>query len=272
MAEPAHILVTGAAGAIGGALARAVAARHPAALLSLVDVAPADQLTGELGARAMAVPWDLAAPDELERALGALVAARGPIDCLISSAGIMDVGWFATTDWRDAQRLLDIDLVSPLRLMNLVVPGMIQRGGGAIVNLTSMAGRTPLRGCAYYGAAKAGLAMASEIAHLELAPRGVTVVTVYPGPVSSALERRARAGLAAGRLTRMAPVGDPAVLARRILLALDRRLPRVVYPGLYAAADRALGVTRWFTSRFSPPPMGTRTVSPTPSKKTASRP
>ncbi len=254
MAEPAHILVTGAAGAIGGALARALAARHAAALFSLVDVAPADPLAAAIGSRAAAIPWDLAAPDELEGALARLVAARGPIDCLVSSAGIMDVGWFASTGWREAQRLLDIDLVSPLRLMNLVVPGMLERGAGAVVNLTSMAGRTPLRGCAYYGAAKAGLAMASEIAHLELAPRGVTVVTVYPGPVSSALERRARAGLAAGRLTRMAPVGDPAVLARRILVALDRRLPRVVYPGLYAAADRALSLTRWFTRRFSPGP------------------
>jgi 2-hydroxycyclohexanecarboxyl-CoA dehydrogenase len=167
----------------------------------------------------------------------------------------MDVGWFARTDWRGARRLLDIDLVSPLRLMNLVAPTMIERGAGAIVNLASMAGRTPLRGCAYYGAAKAGLAMASEIAHLELAARGVSVVTVYPGPVSSALERRARAALAGGRIARIAPVGDAAVLARRIVTALDRGQPRVIYPALYAAADRALGVTRWFTARFSPDPI-----------------
>jgi short-subunit dehydrogenase len=255
VAELDHIVVTGAAGAIGGALARALAARHPAARLSLVDVAPADELARAIGERACALHWDLAEPDRLEAELGALVAARGPIDALVNAAGIMDVGWFAATGWSDARRLLDIDLVSPLRLMNLVAPGMAERGRGAIVNLTSMAGRTPLRGCSYYGAAKAGLAMASEIAHLELATRGVHVVTVYPGPVSSALERRARAALAAGRLARIVPVGDAAVLARHILRALDRGQPRVIYPTLYAAADRALALTRWLTSRFSPPPI-----------------
>ena len=255
MAELQHILVTGAAGAIGGALARALADRHARARLTLVDVAPADDLARELGPRVAALRWDLARPDAIEACLGDLVDERGPVDGLVSAAGVMDVGWFATTGWRDAQRLLDIDLVSPLRLMNLVVPAMVERGRGAIVNLTSMAGRTPLRGCAYYGAAKAGLAMASEIAHLELADRGISVVTVYPGPVSSALERRARAGLAATSFARLAPVGDAAVLARRVVAALDRGQPRVIYPGLYAAADRALGLTRWFTSRFSPEPV-----------------
>jgi short-subunit dehydrogenase len=255
VADLQHILVTGAAGAIGGALARALADRHPAARLTLVDVAPAGDLARELGGRALSVSWDLAQPEGIEKALAELVTTRGPVDGLVSSAGIMDVGWFASTAWRDAQRLLDIDLVSPLRLMSLVVPGMVERGRGAIVNLTSMAGRTPLRGCSYYGAAKAGLAMASEIAHLELAERGIAVVTVYPGPVSSALERRARAGLAATGFARLAPVGDPAVLARRVVAALERGQPRVVYPALYAAADRALGLTRWFTSRFSPEPV-----------------
>ena len=252
--------MTGAAGAIGGALARALAARHPAARLSLLDLdlPAAERLARELGERATARRWDLAEPDRVEAALADLVAAHGPVDGLVNSAGVMDVGWFAATGWREARRLLDIDLVSPLRLMHLVAPGMIERGRGAIVNLTSMAGRTPLRGCAYYGAAKAGLAMASEIAHLELAAHGVSVVTVYPGPVASELERRARAHLAGGRLARMVPVGDAAVLARHIVRALDRDQPRVVYPALYAAADRALGVTRWVTARFSPDPIAPR--------------
>jgi len=255
--ELAHIAVTGAAGAIGAALARVLAARHGRARLSLIDVdlPPAERLAGELGGRATAHRWDLAEPERLADQLGELVRRRGPVDGLVNCAGVMDVGWFAGTEWNDARRLMDIDLVSPLRLMSLVAPGMIERGGGAIVNLTSMAGRTPLRGCAYYGAAKAGLAMASEIAHLELAARGVAVVTVYPGPVSSSLERRARANLAGGRIARMAPVGDAAVLARRIVRALDRGQPRVIYPALYAAADRALGVTRWVTGRFSPAPI-----------------
>jgi len=141
-----------------------------------------------------------------------------------------------------------------MRLMSLAAPGMAARGAGAIVNVTSMAGRVPLRGCAYYGGAKAGLGMASEIAHLELAPSGVHVVTVYPGPVASALERGARAQLRPSRIARWMPTGDPAVIARAVLRALDKREPRVVYPALYAMADRAIGVATWVTRRLSPEP------------------
>jgi short-subunit dehydrogenase len=150
--------------------------------------------------------------------------------------------------------VLDIDLTSPLRLMSLAAPAMAAAGAGFIVNVSSMAGRVPLRGCAYYGGAKAGLAMASEVAHLELAPRGVHVVTVYPGPVASALERGARAQLRPSLIARLMPTGDADRIAALIARAIERREPRVVYPPLYAVADRALGVATWITRRFSPAP------------------
>jgi short-subunit dehydrogenase len=101
-----------------------------------------------------------------------------------------------------------------------------------------MAGVTPLRGCAFYGAAKAGLAMASEIARSELAPLGVHVVTVYPGPVRSGLERRARAQVPANALTRLWPTGEAEPLAARIVDACEKKKPRVVYPPFYEVANR----------------------------------
>jgi short-subunit dehydrogenase len=117
-----------------------------------------------------------------------------------------------------------------------------------------MAALTPLRGCAYYGAAKAGLAMASEIARLELAPRGVHVVTVYPGPVRSGLERRARAQAPATIAARLLPTGDAAPLADRIVDAWLRRKPRVVYPGVYALARRFNALAQAVTRAASPTP------------------
>jgi short-subunit dehydrogenase len=140
--------------------------------------------------------------------------------------------------------------------MSLATPAMIARGAGTIVNVSSMAGVTPLRGCAYYGAAKAGLAMASEIAALELAPRGVHVVTVYPGPVRSELERRARAQATQGVLTRLIPTGDAAPLAARVLDACERKRPRVFYPALYDVAGRVPGLAARFTRAMSPMPLG----------------
>jgi short-subunit dehydrogenase len=250
-----HVLVTGAAGAIGGALAKLFAERHPSAHLSLVDVDREGlaRAVRELPRSSSSV-WDLAKPETLPAAWSALVEQQGPVDGLVNCAGIMNVQSLVGTSWPQAQRLLDIDLVSPLRLMSLAAPAMVEGGGGVIVNVSSMAGRVPLRGCTYYGGAKAGLAMASEIAHLELAPAGVHVVTVYPGPVVSALERGARAQLTPSILSRVLPVGNPHEVARLVVRAVDRGEARVVSPSLYRIADRALGVAVWVTRRYSPPP------------------
>jgi short-subunit dehydrogenase len=253
----AHVVVTGAAGAIGGALAELLAARHPQAHLSLVDVdeaALARRASTSTLPRTSTWVWDLAKPNALGEAWTKLVDAHGAPDGLVNCAGIMNVQSLAGTPWPEAQRLLDIDLVSPLRLMTLATPAMIERGRGFIVNVSSMAGRVPLRGCTHYGAAKAGLAMASEIARLELAPAGIRVVTVYPGPVASALERSARAQMTPTLISRLLPVGDPAEVARQTLRALDRGEARVVSPPFYRLADGALGIASWVTRRYSPPP------------------
>jgi short-subunit dehydrogenase len=253
-----HVLITGAAGAIGGALARELATRHPGVRLSLVDVDDAG-----LARTATAMPssspvsvhrWDLAAPDALAAPYQALVEAHGALDGLVNCAGIMDVRSVVGMPWDAARRVLDIDLTSPLRLMSLAAPAMAAAGAGVIVNVSSMAGRVPLRGCAYYGGAKAGLAMASEIAHLELAPRGVHVVTVYPGPVASALERGARSQLRPSMIARLMPTGDADRIGLLIARAIARGEPRVVYPPLYAVAARALGVATGVTRRFIPAP------------------
>lgn len=252
-----HALVTGAAGAIGGAIARALAARHPQLRLTLVDVAldRATSLARTLGPDHAALAWDLADPSSLPDAFAALVRDRGAPDALVSCAGVMEIKSFAGTSWEVGERLLAIDLSSPLRLMSLASPFMIARGAGTIVNVSSMAGVTPLRGCTYYGAAKAGLAMASEIASLELAPRGVHVVTVYPGPVRSELERRARAQATQGVLTRLIPTGDAEPLAQRVIEACERGRPRVFYPALYDVAGRMPGLAARFTRAMSPMPL-----------------
>lgn len=250
-----HVLVTGAAGAIGAALARAFARRHPAATFSLVDVeqTATEALTEEL-TDAEALCWDLSRVEALPDLTRALMAERGPVDVLVNCAGIMEMTSFNATRWEVASRLLDIDLTSPLRLMNLLVPPMVERGRGGVINVTSMAGVTPIVGCSYYGAAKAGLAMASEIARIELRQHGVQVVTVYPGPVRSGLERRARAQLEPSVAARWMPTGDAAPLADRIVHAYEKGQARVVYPPLYDVAHRFPRVAGWLTTRLSPTP------------------
>jgi short-subunit dehydrogenase len=253
-----HALVTGAAGAIGGAIARALAAASPGARLSLVDrreeaaAALARELSPNAGAHAFG--WDLADVDALPARWDEATRER-PVDLLVNCAGVMELRSFTATPWEQGRALIAIDLSSPLRLMSLAAPGMQARGAGAIVNVSSMAGLVPLRGAAYYGAAKAGLALASEIARAELAPSGVHVLTVYPGPVSSELERAARAQLPSSWRTRLVPTGNAEALAALVVRALVRRAPRVVYPPFYSVAERALGLARRVAERLSPAPL-----------------
>lgn len=235
-----HIVVTGAAGAIGQAMAQALAHEYPGAQLSLLDRAHIDEDDCRRLRRARAFVVDLSDTSAAANVLRATQDACGPVTGLVNCAGIMDVRRMDTTPWALAEAILAVDLAAPLRLMHEVLPGMVQQKRGVIVNVSSMAGRVPLRGCAFYGAAKAGLAMASEIAHAEFAPVGVHVLTVYPGPVHSELERGARAQYAPSRLARAMPTGDPKALARCVLQGLKKKARRVVFPSAYAIAFHAL--------------------------------
>lgn len=240
-----HVVITGAAGAIGGAIARALREEWPEVRLALVDREP---MPGGHVA-------DLRDVDALPELI-ATIERDGAIDGLVNCAGVMRVQQLASWNWQDAQDLLAIDLLAPLRLQQLVVPGMVERGAGVIVNVASMAGRVPLRGCAYYGAAKAGLAMASEIARADLGARGVRVVTVYPGPVKSALEQGARDAYGGGGLLgRVAPTGDPDELAKKIIRAIRNDEPRVIYPAMYGVGWTAPNLSAWLALSYGPPPV-----------------
>ncbi len=252
---PRHVLITGAAGAIGSALARAMRAAWPDARLALLDqdAAAAAALAGELG-DAHAVGVDLRDVDGLADVVAALARDRGPLDGLVSAAGTMRVKPLTAWGWEEARDLIAVDLLAPLRLQDLLARGLVARGaGGIIVNVTSMAGKVPLRGCAYYGAAKAGLALASEVARAELAVHGIRVVTVYPGAIATPRDPCSPAELGSGLFARFTPDGQPAELARRVVHAVDHGQARVIYPALYGIGWSAPNLARWFSLSFGPP-------------------
>jgi len=251
---PGHVLVTGAAGAIGGAIARVMRAAWPETRLALLDrdAGAMTALASELGA-ATTHGIDLRDLEALPALVEAL-DAEAPLDGLVNCAGIMRVQHVASWKWEQAQDLIAIDLLAPLRLQDLVAHRMVDRAHGVIVNVASMAGKVALKGCAYYGASKAGLAMASEVARAELAPHGIRVVTVYPGPVRSPLEAGARADWGGGGLFgRFAPLGEPTVLARKIMAAIEKDEARVIYPRLYNVGWSATNLSRWVALSYGPP-------------------
>ena len=256
MNAPERVLITGAAGAIGSALARSMRAAWPACELALVDrdASAMAVLAEELG-RATTHGYDLRDVAGLPAFVASIRGDR-PFDGLVNCAGIMIVQQVHTWDWETAQDLLAIDLLAPLRLQDLLVRDMVALGRGVIVNVASMAGKVALKGCTYYGAAKAGLSHASEVARADLSPHGIRVVTVYPGPVKSPVEQAGREGWGGGGLAgKVAPVGTASKLAKLIMRAIERDEPRVIYPRLYSFGWSATNVSRWIALSYGPNPV-----------------
>jgi short-subunit dehydrogenase len=247
------VVITGASSGIGAALAR-----HAFALGAKVTlVARRKDLLLALAAESRqpvhVVQADLSGEDEVTSWVAGAEAVLGPIDVLINNAGVQIVGPFTQAPWAEVKQLIAVDLLAPLQLSQHVVRGMLQRGSGTLVDVSSMAALAPTPGMAFYNAAKGGLGGASEGLRAELAPHGVHVVTVYPGPVRTAMEGAAREKFEPSLAMRLfAPSGEADVLARLVFDAVARRRARVIYPRFNAAAWHFRSVVRWLVDRFAP--------------------
>jgi short-subunit dehydrogenase len=211
-----------------------------------------DEIARAVGGRTQVIAADLADVAHATDWLAPAQAAFGPIDILVNNAGVQIVDEFAATDLARAEQMLLVDLHTPLRLSRALVPEMIARRSGTIVDVASMSAIAPTPGMVYYNAAKAGLAAASESLRGELRGTGVHVVTVYPGPVETPLGRAGYAALESTPSVRATPKGTPDVLARLVRRAVERKKARVIYPWIYTFARHLPALTRWSLDRFSP--------------------
>jgi short-subunit dehydrogenase len=243
-----HVAITGASSGIGEAIARDYA--RVGAKLTLVArrVELLDKLAAEVGG-AHVVPLDLSNVDRATAWLAGARAANGPIDVLVNNAGIENTGAFASSDPTLGVKVLNVNLVVPLLITRAVLPEMIERRCGAVVQVASMGGLAASLGHVWYGASKAGLANASETLRLELRDTGVHVVVVYPGPVTTAMVEAAFAAMGGREAVGKVPEGTPAELARRVRRAVDSGAPRVLYPSSYALTYWAPWLVRWLKAR-----------------------
>jgi short-subunit dehydrogenase len=250
-----HVAITGASSGIGATLAKELA-RHGHAITLVArreDLLRA--LAAELApAKVHVAPWDLSDPTRADGWIGAAEDALGPIDVLVNNAGVQIVAPTAAVDPAEGDRLLAIDLLSPLRLTRAVLPGMLARRRGTIVDVSSMAGLAPTPGMTHYNAAKAGLAAASESLRGELRGTGVHVVTVYPGIIASTeMAKAALEKYEPSKLLSAFPRGTEEELARLVRVAIDKKHARVIYPRSGAMSRWFPGATRWLMDRFTPP-------------------
>lgn len=249
-----HVVITGASRGIGAALASQYLARGENVTLVARSLGPLEALAEPGGPRAHAVEADLCDPEQAISWLPAAVERLGPVDVLVNNAGMQLLGHVAELDADEVGRMYALNVMAPVRLTRAVLPDMLARRSGCIVDIASMAALTPTPYMSHYSATKAALATASECLRIELEGTGVHVLTVYPGPVATEMAQSALDVLQQTTAVAHMPTGTPESLARVLRRAISERQPRVIYPKIYAAATYMPTFARWITKKMAPRP------------------
>jgi short-subunit dehydrogenase len=175
-------LVTGATGGIGNAIARALAAHGASLILTGRRAGVLDGLADELGARSLAC--DLASRDEVARLAEEAVKAR--VDVFVANAAVPASGLLTELSQDQVDRMLEINLRAPVALARALAPGMVERGRGHLVFISSLQGKAAVPASSLYSAAKFGLRGFALGIRQDLQADGVGVSTIFPGFIRDA--------------------------------------------------------------------------------------
>jgi short-subunit dehydrogenase len=281
--QPRNAIVTGASHGIGSYLARALAARGMNLLLVARSEGELLRLARELRAGDVTVAVaavDLAGRQAADRVAEAAAAELGPVDVLVNNAATEPQTRFHVLSPAEIEQVLHVDLISPLLLSRLVLPGMLERGYGRIINVSSLAGHTSFPYTQAYAAAKDGLTAFSRVLASDYRGTGVAATSLILGPVKDtgvSARTLAETGLTASTAFSV----RPEKVAAATLRAIDRPRAEVVisvgpgrllkalmdyFPGLGPVINRLSGASRLMASvadyrevqRTQPPPCGAR--------------
>lgn len=224
-------LVTGASSGIGEAAARELAHAGFTVYGTSRKAAAGEQRDG-----VTFLPLDVTDDASVAAAVGEALGRSGRIDVLVNNAGVMPLGGFLEESDALSRTTLDVNIWGLIHGMRLVMPGMIARGRGHVVNIASMAGKIPLPGMAVYNASKFAAVGLSAAVRREYADTGVSVSAVLPSAVRTELASGAPLG-------RGMPTVDPEVIAAAVVSSCRTRKAEIPVPGFLAGWDLLDAVT-----------------------------
>ncbi|MFL4468790.1 SDR family oxidoreductase [Tateyamaria armeniaca] len=179
------VLITGASKGIGAATARTLAGMGAHVVLAARSAEALAKLAQETGGRAF--PCDVSDFAQVR----ALIEATGPIDTLINNAGLIDpIARLADSDPGAWGRVVDVNVKGVYHALRAVLPGMIERGSGTIINISSGAATSALEGWSHYCATKAAVLSLTRVADKEMRSAGVRVIGLSPGTVATDMQRK----------------------------------------------------------------------------------
>jgi NAD(P)-dependent dehydrogenase (short-subunit alcohol dehydrogenase family) len=226
-------VITGAARGIGRVTAEAFLRQGMRVAIGDVDPLTARETARELGPSTVALPLDVTERASFKAFLDEAEAQVGPVDVLVNNAGIMPIGPFLEEDDATARRILDINVHGVILGMKLVLPRMLERGRGHVVNIASQAGKYGCPGGATYCASKAAVINLSRAVRKELRGSGIEISVISPVAVNTELGL----GLSEPRQRQFRKI-EPQLVADAIVETL--RLPRfdVNVPKQLAISER----------------------------------
>ncbi len=186
-------IITGAARGMGAATARLFCAEGAQVVLTDVLDAEGAALARELGDQALFHHHDVADENAWQQVLATTLARFGGIDILVNNAGVLLMRGLLDISKAEFERVLGINLVGSFLGIKTVAPRLIERGAGAIVNISSIDGMKGSNATAAYSASKWGVRGLTKVAAMELGPRGIRVNSVHPGGISTPMTTRADA-------------------------------------------------------------------------------
>jgi short-subunit dehydrogenase len=200
-------LVTGCSTGFGRALAHALLERGERVIVTARNRERLKELIEPHAARALALSLDITRDSEIDAAVKASLEKFGAIDVLVNNAGYGTVGTVEETPIEVARATMETNYFGTLAMIRAVLPHMIQRGSGQIVNIGSVAGQVGFPLLAYYSASKFALAGMSESLAAELRPLGIAVTLAELGPFATNFTKNMTVNVPAAHY-------DPAALAR----------------------------------------------------------
>ena len=239
-----RILVTGAAAGIGRACARRCLEEGAAVALTDIDAKALAKTDAELTAigAVFSTGFDVADRDGVRAGVSAAVSALGGLDGVVNNAGVVYHHRLEDIDWAEWDRTLSVNLKGAMHVCQAALPALKASEGASIVNVASGAGLRPIPRSLAYCASKAGLIMATRSLAHDLAPDGIRVNAVCPGPIDTTMFRQSLGGADSlnGILARNVQrrIGTPGEIAAAVAFLLSAEAAFITGSSLAAEGGR----------------------------------